>query len=289
MANADKRGSDSNPRLVGLSRAGYRALEKRRLDEAARYFDQMLEIDPANSYALVGHAELARKRLDVKAALGRYLACLDGDPKNRFALKGAAECAWELRDYRRSVELWQAYLAVTAADATVLAHVGDGHRKLGNSAESEAAYRRALEVEPDNRYALNGMGNLLYDAERYEEAAAAWDRLLAFDQKNVRVLVCLGNCHRKLKDFETALERFTAAARFELVASAWSSQLGPPGGQTIDFGTINVTTHLSYSSFTTKPPAPTCWSCSTSLLPSPLPLGVIPTPSPSSRWTWEAR
>ena len=29
MAIADKRTSDSNPRLVGLSRAGYRALEKR--------------------------------------------------------------------------------------------------------------------------------------------------------------------------------------------------------------------------------------------------------------------
>ena len=32
----------SNPRLVGLSRAGYRALEKRRLDEAQRWFDQVL-------------------------------------------------------------------------------------------------------------------------------------------------------------------------------------------------------------------------------------------------------
>jgi hypothetical protein len=35
-----------NPRLIGLSRAGYRALEKNKLDEAASYFDQMLAIDP---------------------------------------------------------------------------------------------------------------------------------------------------------------------------------------------------------------------------------------------------
>jgi tetratricopeptide (TPR) repeat protein len=207
--------SDTNPRLLGLSRAGYRALEKRRLDEAVRRFDQMLEIAPENSYALVGLAEVARKKHDVKGALSRFLECLGADPENRYALKGAAECAWELRAYRQSVEMWSTYQQVTSPDAAAITHLADGYRKLGDSAESEAAYHRALEIDPVNRYALNGLGNLLYDAERYEEAAGAWDRLLRLDPGNVQVLVCRGNCDRKLREFNRALGFFTDAARRE--------------------------------------------------------------------------
>ena len=202
MPQSKKGHHSSNPRLVGLSRAGYRALEKRRLDEAARYFDQMLDIDPANTYALVGHAELDKH--DIRSALKRYTDCLAVDPGNRFALKGAAECSWELREYRRSVELWTSYLKVTSPDATVLTHLADGYRKLEDGEKSEAAYRQALEIEPDNHYALNGLATLRFDSERYEQASALWEKLLQLDPGNVRVLVSLGNCHRKLRTSDKA-------------------------------------------------------------------------------------
>ncbi|HTZ52035.1 MAG TPA: tetratricopeptide repeat protein [Spirochaetia bacterium] len=205
----------SNPRLVGLSRAGYRALEKRRLDEAQRWFDQMLQVEARNTYALVGLAEVARKRNDLKGALGWFTQCLEAEPSNPFALKGAAECAWELRDYRRCVQAWETLLEVSGPDASVLTHLADGYRRLGDPARSEAAYRRALEMDPTNRYALNGLGNLLFDAERYADAAEAWDRLLHRDPSNVQVLVCRGNCERKLRDFQRGLLFFTEAARIQ--------------------------------------------------------------------------
>ena len=208
-------GKHPNPRLIGLSRAGYRALEKNRLDEAGRYFDQMLEIDPRNSYALVGSGELARKQRNLPRALEHYEACLRNEPGNHFALKAAAECSWEMEKYDRSVELWEAFVRVKGPDAMALSHIADGWRKLGDQEKSQSAYHQALAMEPDNRYALNGLGNLLYDQGRNEEAAECWERLVARDRTNVKALTALGNCRRKLRDFNRALEHFRTAAALE--------------------------------------------------------------------------
>jgi tetratricopeptide (TPR) repeat protein len=118
-------------RLINLSRAGYKSLEKNRLEEASGYFSQILALDPHNCYALVGLGELARKRKDPEDARRHYQECLRYEPENLFALKAEAECARELRDYTNAVESWQRCLSKSGEDAALLTHIGDGFRKLG--------------------------------------------------------------------------------------------------------------------------------------------------------------
>ncbi len=49
---------------------------------------------------------------------------------------------------------------------------------LGRFDEAEAAYRRSLEMQPDNGEALRGLAEVLYEAQRYDDAAAAYRRFL---------------------------------------------------------------------------------------------------------------
>ena len=60
-------------RVVALSKAGFRALHERQVDKAARYFTDILEVDPHNSYAEVGLGQVEIKRGNLSAALERAL------------------------------------------------------------------------------------------------------------------------------------------------------------------------------------------------------------------------
>jgi tetratricopeptide (TPR) repeat protein len=70
-------------------------------------------------------------------------------------------------------------------------------------------------VEPENSYALNGLGHLHFDFKGYEEAIGYWERMLASDPQNIKVLTSLGNCYRKLKDFPRGLPYFQKALELE--------------------------------------------------------------------------
>ena len=73
-------GVSTNPerdQQTELSKAGYRFLKEGLLDEAEDCFRQILEIEAANNYALVGLGEAARKRGRFDEAVEHYELCLE--------------------------------------------------------------------------------------------------------------------------------------------------------------------------------------------------------------------
>ena len=64
-------------------------------------------------------------------------------------------------------------------DAAVLSDLGVMLRAMGRLAEAEAAYRRALQLDPSLVQALGNLGNVLLDLHRADEAGAVLDRSAA--------------------------------------------------------------------------------------------------------------
>ena len=60
-------------------------------------------------------------------------------------------------------------------------------------------------MEPDNAYALTGLGHLHFDFREYRAALQRWTRMLELEPDNIRILTSVGNCYRKLKEFEGGL------------------------------------------------------------------------------------
>jgi tetratricopeptide (TPR) repeat protein len=79
--------------------------------------------------------------------------------------------------------------------------------------KSKAIYLRVLEMETDNPYALIGLGHLHYDFKEYKDALGYWQRMvdLQGDEVDIRVLTSIGNCYRKLKQFELGVPYFDKA------------------------------------------------------------------------------
>ncbi|TVR68040.1 MAG: hypothetical protein EA427_11600 [Spirochaetaceae bacterium] len=187
------------------------------IEEARACFLEVLEAEPDNNYALVGMGDLERKGRNFDAAVRFYQECLEHFPENNYALFGLAESYRSMKQFNRAVEVWEKYLKHDSENVTVLTRVADAYRKARILPRSRELYQQVLELEPDNNYALIGMGHLHYDFHEYKTALVYWERMYekAGENVDIRVLTSLGNCHRKMKTFNQGIEYFEKALERE--------------------------------------------------------------------------
>jgi tetratricopeptide (TPR) repeat protein len=115
--------------------AGLAAHEAGRIDEAQRLYEQLLQDDPTNRFALYNLGVIAQGRGDHDAAVERYDAALAVDPKFVSAL------------YNRGV----------------------AYESLGRNENAEADFGAVLGLDPKHARAMYHLGSLLIargDAER---------------------------------------------------------------------------------------------------------------------------
>lgn len=200
-----------------LSKRGYQLLKENYIEEAETCFQQIIEVDEANNYALVGLGDAARKKRQFRDAVSYYQNCLVHHPGNNYALFGLADCYKALNQYKQAIKIWEQYLLHDDTNVTVLTRVADAYRKVKDFRRSKEIYERALELEDNNAYAIIGLGHLHYDFREYESALTYWEQMLDVHRENVdiRVLTSIGNCHRKLKTFAEGLSFFQKALGLE--------------------------------------------------------------------------
>ncbi|NNM53392.1 MAG: tetratricopeptide repeat protein [Spirochaetales bacterium] len=201
---------DGTDLVSELSKKGYNYLKEGVLEEAQQSFLQLLELDAKNNYALVGLGDVARKKGDFEAATGFYQECLRHFPTNNYALFGLADSYKAMGLFTRALAIWEEYLKQDSANITVLTRVADAYRKVRSFNLSKVTYLKVLEMEPNNAYALIGLGHLHYDFKDYREALRYWEQMyhLNEDHADIRVLTSLGNCHRKMKTYADGIPYF---------------------------------------------------------------------------------
>jgi tetratricopeptide (TPR) repeat protein len=184
--------SPESPSLLEL--AAELAQIRGRLGEAGRYLDQALKIAPENAALWRRRAMLSGRRLSE-----------DGSGRE------AANKALELTRERGG----PAYALSLAAHAHILS-------EEKNYSEAESVYREALNLFPNCIPALNGLGHLLMQLGRVEEAMALFERL-----KQVAPLQGWSQLiqAREIPDDPAVLERLEKAAHRPSLAGPVQSHL----------------------------------------------------------------
>ncbi len=195
-----------------LSKEGYRELKRGHLAEAEEKFLQILEREPRNSYALVGMGDTLRKKKQYRKAIPYYRSCLEDHPDNNYALFGLADSYKAQNLYPKAIDIWEDYLRLDPNNVTVLTRIADAYRKVKNFDRSLELYSRVMDLERGNAYALIGLGHLHYDFHHYRKALEYWQEMEVQRQDvDIRVLTSIGNCYRKLKQFEQGIPYFERA------------------------------------------------------------------------------
>lgn len=140
-----------------------------KLSRAAVERALMLEPDLAE-----GHAQLGRIRAaydwDLKGAKAAYGRALELAPGSSLVMDGASVLEYKLGNFDRALELSRRVLAQDPLSGAVWHNLGLICHAAGLLAESESAYRRALDVNPQRVMSTAMLSLVLLDGGREAEA-----------------------------------------------------------------------------------------------------------------------
>lgn len=131
-----------------------------RRDKAFRYFEQLVDRNPSHLKGLTRFGEACLGRKDFERAAAVFRQALELDPQNLYALRGLASALRGRRQYQEAIPVYEDLLRLAPSDHRVLVRLGEAYAHVGDHANAERALRLALRIDPENRYARDGLAKL---------------------------------------------------------------------------------------------------------------------------------
>jgi tetratricopeptide (TPR) repeat protein len=105
-----------------------------------------------------------------------------------------------------ATECFRRILDIDRDNNYALVGMGDAARKRGNFREAAVYYQRCLDSHPGNNYALFGLADCHKALNQFHRAIEIWEQYLLHDDKNITVLTRVADAYRKVRDFKRSKE-----------------------------------------------------------------------------------
>ncbi|MDR2494676.1 MAG: tetratricopeptide repeat protein [Spirochaetaceae bacterium] len=190
--------------IIGLGHLHYDFKEYR---DALFYWEKMLEShrEKVDIRVLTSIGNCHRKLKTFEKGIPYFEQALERDTYNFYALFGLADCYRGLNQQARSLDYWNRILELDSRNKVILTRAGDAYRSMGDYDEAVDYYQRALNIEFDT-YAVLGLAMVAKSQSKYDEAIASLRRLIQQDPKNYRLYLELADCFYRKGDKYNALE-----------------------------------------------------------------------------------
>jgi len=204
----------NNYALFGLADC-YKALNQ--YHKAIDIWEKYLIHDDKNITVLTRVADAYRKVRDFKKSKQLYLRVLDMESENPYALIGLGHLHYDFKEYRDALYYWTKMFELNekSVDIRVLTSIGNCYRKLKIFEQGVYYFERALEVEPNNFYALFGLADCYRGMNMQVRSVEYWNKILEMDPNNKVILTRAGDAYRNTGDYETAKKYYNKALDIE--------------------------------------------------------------------------
>lgn len=204
----------NNYALFGLADC-YKALNQ--YHKAIEIWEHYLQHDDKNITVLTRIADAYRKIHDFKHSKAIYLRVLEMEAANPYAIIGLGHLHYDFKEYQDALYYWEKMLLIDPdnVDIRVLTSIGNCHRKLKTFVEGIPYFKRALEKEPSNFYAIFGLADCYRGLHQQENSLEYWNRILEQDPRNKVILTRAGDAYRNMENFEKAQEYYERALNIE--------------------------------------------------------------------------
>jgi tetratricopeptide (TPR) repeat protein len=204
----------NNYALFGLADC-YKALNL--YQKAIEIWEQYLLHDDKNITVLTRVADAYRKVRDFRKSKAIYLKVIEMEENNPYALIGLGHLHYDFKEYKEALHYWQRMLDIHKddVDIRVLTSIGNCYRKLKNFEAGVPFFKKALDMEPNNFYALFGLADCYRGLNQQDMSLQYWDAILAKDPRNKVILTRAGDALRNMNQYDRAAEYYKRALNIE--------------------------------------------------------------------------
>jgi tetratricopeptide (TPR) repeat protein len=206
------------------------------LNKAIDNFRMAMKEDPAGASFLVEDiAELYRAAGRIREAVEEAQAALKANPDDLNARRVLAHIyTQEVGDaqanridenmVRRAIEQYKIITDKDPKDVESLVMLGRLDRVLNNSVDAEAAFKKAIAVEPDNEDAVTGLASVYSDRGDARAASELLDKLTK-KSPSPRAYLNLASNYEQMKEYSLAADALKKAISLDPTHAEWNAQL----------------------------------------------------------------
>jgi tetratricopeptide (TPR) repeat protein len=195
------------------------------LNKAIENFRLAMKEDPEADFLVEDIAELYLAAGRVKEAVDEAQNALKANPNQlnahrvlahiyRNQIQGDGQGRTNEGMVKRALEQYQIIAGKDPTDMEALIMVGGLNRMLDNSVDAEAAYKKALAIEPDNEDALVGLAGIYGERGDTKTSTELLERL-ATKNPSGRAYAMLGQNYESMKEYTLAADAFAKAFELE--------------------------------------------------------------------------
>jgi superkiller protein 3 len=144
--------------------------------KAIQEYNAVHRLDPSDQEVTIWLARLYRLHNEPDKAEGVLRDVLKDDPENDAAVEQLTQLLLDQNKAEEAVSLLNGMIE-RSPSATLYDHLGDAYTQTHDFPEAEAAYRKAVELDPSELSHLRGLAQSLLSEEKYTEALTAYQKL----------------------------------------------------------------------------------------------------------------
>ena len=182
--------------------------------DAISMWERYLRLRSLDKHVMSRIADSAKVLLQFERAEQMYLSIIEFAPDDRFALSGLADLQYRQGKDGEAIQIYEKILGFGGKSLHILTILGKLCLRRSNFDKAESYFRRALEIDPDNPYALYGLGNCYRWHRRYHAAIEVWQKILEDSDGTQALHTRMGDAYYHLGMQEDAARFYKRAISF---------------------------------------------------------------------------
>ena len=183
------------------------------ITKAIEEYSAVHRLDPSDQEATIWLARLYRLHNEMDKAEDVLRGVLKDDPENDAAVEQLTQLLLDQNKSEEAIDLLND-LIKRSPSPTLYDHLGDAYTQTHDLAKAEAAYRKAVDLDPSELSHLRGLGQTLLSEEKYSEALAIYQKLSEMLPDDSDTYLRIAQIYRELHQLDKAEENLVKARQF---------------------------------------------------------------------------
>jgi tetratricopeptide (TPR) repeat protein len=181
--------------------------------KAIQEYNAVHRLDPSDQEVTIWLARLYRLHNEPEKAEGVLRDLLKDDPENDAAVEQLTQLLLDQNKAEEAIALLNGMIN-RSPSATLYDHLGDAYTQTHDFPKAEAAYRKAVDLDPTELSHVRGLAQTLLSEEKYTEALTVYQKLSDMLPDDADTYLRIAQIYRELHQLDKAEENLVKARQY---------------------------------------------------------------------------